>query len=154
MRREGKKKRAKIKKGKKIRGRRAKTGSQPNQFGLAESGCTISHQSTFSTLSDLPSIHRGHPLCTLLRNKTRRRKRRDKRERKKKTHTLFTLCGKETRTRKWHSETHPCAFVKCLHLVAWQRPSVTTANCSQVSRPGTCLLAGHSNSQDFLLLCN
>lgn len=92
MRREGKKKRAKIKKGKKIRGRRAKTGSQPNQFGLAESGCTISHQSTFSTLSDLPSIHRGHPLCTLLRNKTRRRKRRDKRERKKKhIHSLLSV---------------------------------------------------------------
>ena len=70
------------KKKEKMRGHGAKTGSQPNQFGLAESGCTISHQSTFSTLSDLPSIHRGHPLCTLPRNKTWRRKRDRGREKK------------------------------------------------------------------------
>lgn len=56
----------------KIRGHRVKTGSQPNQFSLVESSCTISHQSTFFTLSALPSIHRGRPLCTLLRKKTER----------------------------------------------------------------------------------
>lgn len=81
------KKSAENKEREKMRGHRAKTGSQPNQFGLAKSGCTISHQSTFSTLSDLPSIHRGHPLCTLLRNKTSRRKKRDRGREKKNTYT-------------------------------------------------------------------
>lgn len=80
------KKSAENKEREKMRGHRAKTGSQPNQFGLAKSGCTISHQSTFSTLSDLPSIHRGHPLCTLLRNKTEKEKERQ-RKRKKNTYT-------------------------------------------------------------------
>lgn len=76
------KKSAKNKEREKMRGHRAKTGSQPNQFGLAKSGCTISHQSTFSMLSDLPSIHRGHPLCTLLRNKTEKEKERQRKRKK------------------------------------------------------------------------
>lgn len=75
----------KKKKRKKPKGHRAKTGSPPNQFGLAESGCTICHQSTFAVLSALPSIYRGHPLCTLLRNKTRRRNRNTE----EKMHTHF-----------------------------------------------------------------
>lgn len=101
---------------KKIRGHGVKTGSQPNQFSLAESGCTISHQSTFFTLSALPSIHRGHPLCTLLRNKTDR-----KREKK---HTLahfhksdpLLFCGKEAPQRlvKWHIKMHLPVFVHCV----------------------------------------
>lgn len=82
------------KKWKKPKGHRAKTGSPPNQFGLAESGCTICHQSTFAVLSALPSIYRGHPLCTLLRNKTRRRNRNTE---EKNAHTRpwiwsFSLC--------------------------------------------------------------
>lgn len=84
---EGEKKSAEDKGRKKTGGRWAQTGSQPNQFGLAESGCTISHQSTFSMLSDRPSIHRGHPLSTLLGNrrgkkgKTKREKERNMRTR-------------------------------------------------------------------------
>lgn len=76
----GRKKSAEDKGRKKTGGHRAQTGSQPNQFGLAESGCTISHQSTFSMLSDRPSIHRGHPLVGNRREKKERQRERERKE--------------------------------------------------------------------------
>lgn len=59
----------------KMGGHGAKTGSQPNQFGLAESGCTISHQSSFFTLSDLPSIQRPSTLYTAEKQNSEKGKR-------------------------------------------------------------------------------
>lgn len=56
-----------------MRGHLAKTGPQPKQFGLAMSSCTISHQSTFSTLSDLPSIHIPFVHCWGTKHRERKR---------------------------------------------------------------------------------
>lgn len=96
---EGEKKSAEDKGRKKTGGRRAQTGSQPNQFSLAESGCTISHQSTFSMLSDRPSIHRGHPLSTLLGNRSGKKRKDKEREGKKHAHTCW---GYQTSILVWH----------------------------------------------------
>lgn len=97
----GRKKSAEDKGRKKTGGRPAQTGSQPNQFGLAESGCTISHQSTFSMLSDRPSIHRGQPLSTLLGNR-REKKGKTKRERERGKKHAHTCRGYQTSRLVWY----------------------------------------------------